>query len=110
TLLMIAALFALNMSYGFFVEARAKRRITRLFGQYVPPALVEVMRRHPERFSMQGESREMSVLFSDVRAFTTVSEGLDPKVLTQVMNEFLTALSQVIYNHRGTIDKYMGDS
>ena len=110
TLLMIAALFALNMSYGFFVEARAKRRITRLFGQYVPPALVEVMSRHPERFSMQGESREMSVLFSDVRAFTAVSEGLDPKVLTQMMNEFLTALSQVIYNHRGTIDKYMGDS
>jgi len=110
TLLMIAALFALNMSYGFFVEARAKRQITRLFGQYVPPALVEVMSRHPERFSMQGESREMSVLFSDVRGFTTVSEGLDPRVLAQVMNEFLTALSQVIYNQRGTIDKYMGDS
>jgi len=109
TLLLIFALFALNMSYGFFVEARAKRQITRLFGQYVPPALVEVMSRHPERFSMQGESREMTVLFSDVRGFTTVSEGLDPKVLAQVMNEFLTALTQVIYRHQGTIDKYMGD-
>jgi adenylate cyclase len=108
-LLMIATLFALNMSYGFFVEARAKRQITRLFGQYVPPELVEVMSRHPERFSMQGESRELTVLFSDVRGFTTVSEGLDPKVLAQVMNEFLTALSQVIHRHQGTIDKYMGD-
>jgi len=108
-LLMISALFALNMSYGFFVEARAKRQITRLFGQYVPPELVEVMSRHPERFSMQGESRELTVLFCDVRGFTTVSEGLDPKVLVQVMNEFLTALSQVIHRHQGTIDRYMGD-
>ncbi len=109
SLMMIGAMFALNMSYGFFVEARAKRQITRLFGQYVPPALVEVMSRHPERFSMEGESRELSVLFSDVRGFTTVSEGLDPKMLAQVMNEFLTALSRVIYRHQGTIDKYMGD-
>jgi len=109
TLLMISTLFALNMSYGFFVEARGKRQITRLFGQYVPPELVEVMSRHPERFSMQGESRELTVLFSDVRGFTSVSEGLDPKVLAQVMNEFLTSLSQVIHRHHGTIDKYMGD-
>ena len=58
---------------------------------------------------MEGESREMSVLFSDVRGFTTISEGLDPKQLTQLMNEFLTPLTRVIYRHRGTIDKYMGD-
>jgi adenylate cyclase len=58
---------------------------------------------------MEGESREMSVLFSDVRGFTTISEGLDPKQLTQLMNEFLTPLTGVIYRHRGTIDKYMGD-
>jgi adenylate cyclase len=107
--LMIAVLFALNMSYGFLVEARAKRQITGRFGQYVPPQLVDEMSRHPERFSMEGESREMSVLFSDVRGFTTISEGLDPKQLSRLMNEFLTPLTQVIYRHRGTIDKYMGD-
>jgi adenylate cyclase len=107
--LMILLLFALNMSYGFFVESRAKRQITGLFGQYVPPVLVDEMSRNPERFSMEGESREMSVLFSDVRGFTTISEGLDPKQLTQLMNEFLTPLTGVIYRHRGTIDKYMGD-
>jgi adenylate cyclase len=107
--LMILLLFALNMSYGFFVESRAKRQITGLFGQYVPPVLVDEMSRHPERFSMEGESREMSVLFSDVRGFTTISEGLDPKQLTQLMSEFLTPLTGVIYRHRGTIDKYMGD-
>jgi adenylate cyclase len=108
-LLLIALLFGLNMSYGYFVESRAKRQITGLFGQYVPPALVDEMSAHPERFSMEGESREMSVLFSDVRGFTTISEGLDPKQLSRLMNEFLTPLTQVIYERRGTIDKYMGD-
>ena len=109
SVLMIALLFALNMSYGYFVEMRAKRQITSRFGQYVPPELVDEMSQHPEAFSMDGESREMSVLFSDVRGFTTISEGLDPKELSRLMNEFLTPLTQVIYRHRGTIDKYMGD-
>ena len=108
-LLMIAMLFALNMSYGFFVESRAKRQITGLFGQYVPPELVDEMSRDPESFSMEGESRELSVLFTDVRGFTTISEGLDPKQLSKLMNEFLTPLTRVIYKYRGTIDKYMGD-
>ncbi|MEK7877593.1 MAG: adenylate/guanylate cyclase domain-containing protein [Pseudomonadota bacterium] len=108
-LTMIALLFAFNMTYGYFVETRGKRQITGLFGQYVPPELVDEMAKNPEHFSMEGESREMSVLFSDVRGFTTISEGLDPKQLSQLMNEFLTPLTEVIYQHRGTIDKYMGD-
>lgn len=108
-LLMIAMLFALNMSFGFFVESRAKRQITGLFGQYVPPELVEEMSKDPEVFSMEGESRELSVLFTDVRGFTTISEGLNPKELSRLMNEFLTPLTRIIYKHRGTIDKYMGD-
>ena len=109
TLIMIALLFALNMSYGYFVESRTKRQITGLFGQYVPSELVEEMAKHPENVSMEGDSREMSILFSDVRGFTTISEGMDPKELSLLMNEFLTPLSRVIYKHRGTIDKYMGD-
>lgn len=108
-LVMISLLFALNMSYGYFVEARGKRQITGLFGQYVPPELVDEMAKNPESFSMEGESREMTVLFTDVRGFTTISEGLDPKQLSQLMNEFLTPLTEVIYKHRGTVDKFMGD-
>ncbi|MBI3069479.1 MAG: adenylate/guanylate cyclase domain-containing protein, partial [Betaproteobacteria bacterium] len=108
-LTMILLLFALNMSYGFFIEARGKRQITGLFGQYVPPELVDEMAKDPEKFSMEGESREMTVLFTDVRGFTTISEGLDPKELSNLMNSFLTPLTEVIYKHRGTIDKYMGD-
>ncbi|HEX6828283.1 MAG TPA: adenylate/guanylate cyclase domain-containing protein, partial [Burkholderiales bacterium] len=107
--LLIAGLFALNMSWGYFVEARSKRLITGLFGRYVSPALVEEMARHPDTVSMEGDSREMSVLFSDVRGFTTISERMDPKELSRFMNEFLTPLTEVIYQHRGTVDKYMGD-
>ena len=109
SLVMIALLFALDMSYGYFVESRTKRQITGLFGQYVPSELVEEMAEHPESVSMEGNSREMTILFSDVRGFTRISEGLDPKELTLLMNEFLTPLSRVVYKHRGTIDKYMGD-
>jgi adenylate cyclase len=97
------------MSYGFFVESRGKRQITGLFGQYVPPEVVDELSKNPEAFSMEGESRELTVLFSDVRGFTTISEHLDPKELSRLMNEFLTPLTRVIYRHRGTIDKYMGD-
>ncbi len=109
SLVMITLLFALDMSYGYFVESRTKRQITGLFGQYVPGELVEEMAEHPESVSMEGDSREMTILFSDVRGFTSISEGLDPKELTLLMNEFLTPLSRVVHQHRGTVDKYMGD-
>ncbi|MFA6014555.1 MAG: adenylate/guanylate cyclase domain-containing protein [Gallionellaceae bacterium] len=108
-LMMIFALFALNMSYGYFVESRTKRQITNLFGQYVPKEVVGELSERPEQVSMEGDSREMTILFSDVRGFTTISEGLDSKELSLLMNEFLTPLSRVVYKHRGTIDKYMGD-
>ncbi len=109
-LLMIGLIYLLNMSYGFFVESRGKRQLTGLFGQYVPPELVKEMAKNPELISLKGESREMTVLFSDIRGFTQISEGLDPKQLTQMMNEFLTPMTQIIHSNRGTIDKYMGDA
>lgn len=110
TLLMILALFLFSMSYGYFIESNSKRSITRLFGQYVPPELVDEMSHDPSSFSMQGESREMTVLFSDVRGFTTISEGLNPAELSELMNEFLTPMTAIIHEQRGTIDKYMGDA
>lgn len=108
--LMIMGLFVLDILYGYFVESRTKRQITHLFGKYVPAELVEEMSNHPDQLvSMEGESREMTILFSDVRGFTTISEGLDPKELSLLMNAFLTPLSGVIYKHHGKVDKYMGD-
>lgn len=98
------------MTYGFFIESRGKRQLAHLFGQYIPPELVDEMSKSPAQFSLDGESREMTVLFSDVRGFTTISEGMDPKQLTQLMNALLTPMTRVIHKNRGTIDKYMGDA
>jgi adenylate cyclase len=109
-LLMIGLIYLLNMSYGYFVESRGKRQLTGLFGQYVPPELVKEMANNPEAINLKGESREMTVLFSDVRGFTSIAEGLDPTQLTLLMNEFLTPMTKIIHEHRGTIDKYMGDA
>ncbi|MDA0706255.1 MAG: adenylate/guanylate cyclase domain-containing protein [Proteobacteria bacterium] len=100
----------LQITYGFFVEQRNKRHLSQIFGQYIPPALVEEIDASGAQISLEGENREMSVLFSDVRNFTTISEGLDATELTRLMNEFLTPFTGVIQNYRGTIDKYMGDA
>ncbi len=110
SLLLVLALFVLNMSYGYFVESKAKRQFTELFGQYVPPELVEEMSRDPTRYSMEGRKAELTVLFSDVRGFTTISEGMEPKKLEQLMNEYLGAMTLVIRKQRGTLDKYIGDA
>ena len=99
----------LHITYGFFVEQRNKRHLSTVFGQYIPPSLVEEIDETGEEISLEGETREMSVLFSDVRSFTTISEGLDARELTQMMNEFLTPFTGAIQEQRGTIDKYMGD-
>ena len=104
------ALFALNMSWGYFVETRSKRQFAGLFGQYVPPELVDEMARDPERYSMEGKKEELTVLFSDVRGFTTISERLDSKELTSLMNEYLGAMTRVVQKNRGTLDKYIGDA
>ncbi len=109
-LLMIGILYLLNMTYGFFIEARSKRQITGIFGTYVPKELVEEMAKDPGTYTTKGESRDMTVLFSDVRNFTTISEGLAPTELTKMMNAYLTAMTEVIQRDRGTIDKYIGDA
>ena len=109
-LLLIGALFLLNMAYGFFIEARSRRQITGIFGTYVPKELVDEMAKDPGTYTTKGESREMTVLFSDVRNFTTISEGLAPTELTAMMNAYLTHMTVSIQEDRGTIDKYIGDA
>ncbi|HUP92423.1 MAG TPA: adenylate/guanylate cyclase domain-containing protein [Solimonas sp.] len=102
--------FMAHLLYGYFIESRGKREISKLFGQYVPPELVEEMAAHPEEISMEGESRDMTVLFSDVRNFTSISEKLEAKDLAAMMNAYLTKQTAMIQKHRGTIDKYIGDA
>jgi adenylate cyclase len=110
SLLLIILLFVLHMAYGFITENRQKRIITQTFGQYVPPGVVQELAENPDLSDLSGQSRDMTVLFSDVRGFTSLSENLTPRELTQVMNAILTPITRIIYEHGGTIDKYMGDA
>jgi adenylate cyclase len=110
SLILVTSIFVLNMSYGFLLEARSKRQITGLFGQYVHPELVNEMSREPDRFTMQSRSLDMTVLFSDVVGFTAISEQLSAEDLSSLMNEYLSAMTEVIQKQRGTIDKYIGDA
>ncbi|MBD3671844.1 MAG: adenylate/guanylate cyclase domain-containing protein [Gammaproteobacteria bacterium] len=109
-LALILALFVFYSSFGFFVENRAKRILTRRFGQYVPPEIVEEMGRAKDDYGLQGQTRHMTVMFTDIRGFTEIADGLPPKQLTQLMDIYLTAMTRVIHQHRGTIDKYIGDA
>ena len=106
----VLTLYVFNMSWGFFVESRSNRLLTRRFGQYVPPELVAEMARDPERYSMEGRKAELTVLFSDVRGFTTIAENIDSKELMLLMNEYLGVMTRIVQQNRGTLDKYMGDA
>ncbi|MET3377421.1 adenylate cyclase [Variovorax boronicumulans] len=108
-LVMVALAFALNMSWGYFVESRARRGLVRLFGTYVPPQLVDEMLVRPGRYSMRAESKEMTVMFCDMRDFTRLSEQMAPAELQAFLNTVFSRLTEVISAHRGTVDKYMGD-
>jgi len=108
-LAMAAAAFALNMSWGYLVESRARRGLVRLFGTYVPPQLVDEMLVQPDRYSMRAESKPMTVVFCDMRDFTRLSEQMSPAELQAFLNTVFSRLTDVISAHRGTVDKYMGD-
>jgi len=111
TVLMIASLYTMNMAYGYFVESRSKRQFTELFGQYVPPELVDRMAQDPGRYNMEPRSAELTILFSDVRGFTSISEALEPEDLREYINEYLTTMSSIIRSrYHGTLDKYIGDA
>ena len=110
-ILMTAFVYTLNMAYGYFVESRSKRQFTELFGQYVPPELVDQMAADPGKYSMEPKAAVLTILFSDIRGFTSISEALKPEDLREYINEYLTEMSGIIRaNYHGTLDKYIGDA
>ncbi len=108
-LLLMLSLFILNVAWGYWFEFRKGRAITSLFGEYVAPELVEVMAEDPENYSMEGEKRDITIMFADVRNFTTISESLEANTLREYINRYLTDVSEDIRGNRGTLDKYIGD-
>ena len=108
-LTMAAAAFALNMSYGYFVESKSKRELANLFGTYVPPELVDEMVKDPDSYSMKASNKEMTVMFCDMRGFTKMSEQMEPTQVQALLTGVFSQLTSLIRANRGTIDKYMGD-
>jgi adenylate cyclase len=111
-LLSTTAIYLTLIFFSFVREQAQRRQIRSAFGQYLSPALVEQLAQSPEKLVLGGEEREMTIMFSDVRGFTTISESYkrDPQGLTKLMNRFLTPLTNAILARKGTIDKYMGDA
>ena len=109
--LILLSIFAymLNMSYGYFVESKSKRELTKLFGSYVPPQLVEEMLLEPSNHTMKAVNKELTVMFCDLRGFTQLAENLEPAQLQHMLNDVFGRLTQIIIDRRGTVDKYMGD-
>jgi adenylate cyclase len=97
---------------NFAREFRLKQQIKKQFGTYLSPALVEKLQKNPELLRLGGETRELSIMFTDVRGFTTISEhyGSDVQGLTQIMNRYMTAMTAKILQNEGTLDKYIGDA
>ena len=108
-LVMTFTAFALNMSYGYFVESRSKRELAHLFGTYVPPELVDEMVKDPDSYTMKATNRELTVMFCDMRGFTKMSEQMEPTQLQELLTGVFSHLTSIIRSNRGTIDKYMGD-
>lgn len=96
--------------YKYLTEERKKKYLKATFSKYVSPAIVDEILKDPENIELGGRKQKMSVFFSDVRGFTTISEKLDPQVLSSVLNEYLTPMTNIVFNNKGTLDKYMGDA
>src|SRR5581483_11645429 len=103
------ALVMVASTITYIRTEREKRHIRGAFSLYLSPEMVNRVAEHPELLKLGGENREITVMFTDIRGFTKLSEGLDPQGLTHVINAFLTPMSNLIKDHGGTIDKYIGD-
>lgn len=108
-ILAIIGVSIVNLAYSLIFEVNKRIHLKRMFGQYVPSEHVEKMMGSDKNYSFEGESREMSVLFADIRNFTAISENLDPVTLKRFLNDYFTPMTKTIFEHGGTIDKYVGD-
>lgn len=108
-ILFVVILAGINILYGYLFETRRRERLKNMFGQYVPAKHIDTMLSQPENYGLYGEERDMTVLFADIRNFTTLSETLTAAQLKDMLGDFFTPMTEIIFRHHGTIDKYVGD-
>jgi adenylate cyclase len=109
-LLAILFIYTSLTLYRYITEERERKKIKGAFSYYVSRSVVNEMLKNPEKLKLGGDKKELSVLFSDIRGFTTISEGLKPEDLVHLLNEYLTVMTDIVFKYDGTLDKYMGDA
>ncbi|MGE4129984.1 MAG: CHASE2 domain-containing protein [Bdellovibrionales bacterium] len=109
-LFLISFLYMALTFYRYLTEERGKKELRQTFQKYVSPAIVEEILAHPKNIELGGKKTNLTVFFSDVRGFTTISEKLDPRALSDLLNSYLTPMTDIVFKNRGTLDKYMGDA
>ena len=105
----IAATYAVTATVEYLTEGKRRRQLRFAFDKYMSAEVVDEIMRHPEAIKLGGEQREISVFFSDVAGFTTISEGLTPEALVEMLNTYLSAMTDILLQHRGNVNKYLGD-
>jgi adenylate cyclase len=108
--IVVLASYLVVFFYRFRTERQEKRWIKSTFSQYMSPKIVEAITKNPELLKLGGEDREMTVFFSDLAGFTSISEAMTPRELVSVLNEYLTEMSNIIFYYGGVVDKYIGDA
>ena len=106
----LSFLFLISSLLSYVRSEAERHQVRQAFGLYIAPSFMEELTKNPDKLKLGGEVRDLTVMFTDIRSFTTISEHLTPEELIHLMNDFLTPMSDLVMNNRGTIDKYMGDA
>jgi adenylate cyclase len=109
-LLALVALYLSLTVHRYLTEEKERKKIKGAFTYYVSSSVVNEMLKYPEKLKLGGDRKELSILFSDIRGFTTIAEGLTPEELVHLLNEYLTVMTDIVFKYDGTLDKYMGDA
>lgn len=108
--MLVVAQASAGMAYQRYLEGRQRRVVQEMFGRYVSPQVVEHLIRNPDMANPSGRKERLTVFFSDLRGFTTLSESMEPQDVQRLLNEYFTEMTRILFEHRGTLDKFMGDA